>query len=149
MSKKRRKSIHPSQQQESEPLSKELDSSMAEMDAVLTTEADENVLRVALEREKMALERERVSYEREQLQLEREKWEADRKFYDRRRLLFVVPGVTVLLVVIFCLVGIGIGTFLRRPATIQLDTQKIDPMLIKTDDGTGEREAVAYLLLMK
>ena len=148
MNRKRKRRAQPPQHPgESEPEASDL--SMAETDAVLTTEADENVLRVALEREKMALERERVSYEREQLQLEREKWEADRRFYDRRRQLFVVPGVTVLLVLIFCLVGIGIGTFLRRPATIQLDTQKIDPMLIKTDDGTGEREAVAYLLLMK
>jgi len=122
---------------------------MDETDAVLTTEADEKVLKVALEREKMALERERISYEREQLQLDREKWEADRKFYDRRRRLFVVPGVTVLLVVIFCLVGIGIGALVRRPSTIRLDAEKIDPMLIKADDGTGEREAVAYLLLMK
>jgi hypothetical protein len=121
-----------------------------EVDVALGSETDPVVLKAALEREKLALERERLALEREQLRLDRERWQADRLLYDRRRKIFVLPGVSVAVSVVFCLIGIAIGSFLRKPATIQLDARKVDSsFLLKSGEDGEPRPAIAYLLMMK
>jgi hypothetical protein len=121
-----------------------------ETDEALGSTASPDVLKLALEREKLALEREKLALEREQLHLDRDRWQADLRLYDRRRRLFVLPGVSVAAALVFCVIGMAVGALVRRPPTIQLDARKVDsPLLLKSENGTEERRTVAYLLLVK
>ena len=114
------------------------------------TPADYGAVERELECEKIALERERLTHEREKLQLEREKLQSQTDFYQRQRRLIVTPTISVLVAIIFCLIGIGVGQFMARRNRIELDARQVDGKLfLKSGDGEEPQEAVAYLLLVK
>ncbi|MBN1556970.1 MAG: hypothetical protein JW951_02350 [Lentisphaerae bacterium] len=111
---------------------------------------DSAAAELELEREKIALERERLAHEREKLQLERQKLQSQADLYRRERRVIVSPTVGILVAIVFCLVGIGVGNLLARRNRIELDARQVDGKLfLQSGDGTEQQEAVAYLLLVK